>query len=69
VSIKIVDDDGNEVAAGVVGKIYARHFATSLFTYINREVDRKAVENDGYVTVKGTSTSATGERIWCCQAA
>ena len=51
VSIKIVDDDGNEVAAGVIGKIYARHFATSLFTYIDREVDRKAVENDGYVTV------------------
>jgi long-chain acyl-CoA synthetase len=51
VSIKIVDDDGNEVAAGVIGKIYARHFATSLFTYINREVDRKAVENHGYVTV------------------
>jgi long-chain acyl-CoA synthetase len=51
VSIKIMDDDGNEVAAGVIGKIYARHFGTSRFTYINREDDRKAVENDGYVTV------------------
>jgi len=51
VSIKIVDDNGNEVAAGVVGTIYARHLATSRFTYINRENDRKAVENDGYVTV------------------
>jgi long-chain acyl-CoA synthetase len=51
VSIKIVDDDGNEVAAGVMGKIYARHFATPLFTYINREGDRKAIERDGYVTV------------------
>jgi long-chain acyl-CoA synthetase len=51
VSIKILDDDGNEVAAGVIGKIYARHFATSLFTYINRESDRKAIEHDGYVTV------------------
>lgn len=51
VSIKIMDDDGNEVAAGLIGKIYARHFATSRFTYINREGDRKAVENDGYVTV------------------
>ena len=51
VSIKILDDDGNEVAAGVMGKIYARHFATPLFTYINREDDRKAIEHDGYVTV------------------
>jgi acyl-CoA synthetase (AMP-forming)/AMP-acid ligase II len=51
VSIKIVDDDGNEVPAGVTGKIYARHFATPLFTYINREGDRKAIERDGYVTV------------------
>jgi long-chain acyl-CoA synthetase len=51
VSIKIVDDDGNEVPAGVMGKIYARHFATPLFTYINREGDRKAIEHDGYVTV------------------
>jgi long-chain acyl-CoA synthetase len=51
VSIKVLDDDGNEVAAGVMGKIYARHFATPLFTYINREGDRKAIEHDGYVTV------------------
>ena len=51
VSIKIVDDDGNEVPVGVTGKIYARHFATPLFTYINREGDRKAIEHDGYVTV------------------
>jgi long-chain acyl-CoA synthetase len=51
VSIKILDDDGNEVAAGMIGKIYARHFATSHFTYINREDDRKAIEHDGYVTV------------------
>ena len=51
VSIKIVDDAGNEVPAGVTGKIYARHFATALFTYINREGDRKAIEHDGYVTV------------------
>ena len=51
VSIKILDDDGNEMAAGKAGKIYARHFATSRFTYINREDDRKAIENDGYVTV------------------
>jgi long-chain acyl-CoA synthetase len=51
VSIKILDEDGNEVPPGVIGKIYARHFATSLFTYINRENDRKAIEHDGYVTV------------------
>jgi long-chain acyl-CoA synthetase len=51
VSIKIIDDNGNELAAGEAGKIYARHFATSRFTYINREDDRKAIENDGYVTV------------------
>ena len=51
VSLKIMDDDGNAVAAGVIGKIYARHLGTSRFTYINREDDRKAVENDGYVTV------------------
>ena len=51
VSIRILDDNGNEMAAGGIGKIYARHFATSRFTYINREGDRKAIENDGYVTV------------------
>ena len=51
VSIKILDDDGNEVAAGAMGKIYARSFATPLFTYINREDDRKTIEHDGYVTV------------------
>jgi long-chain acyl-CoA synthetase len=51
VSIKILNDDGNEVTPGVIGKIYARHFATSLFTYINRDSDRKAIEQDGYVTV------------------
>jgi long-chain acyl-CoA synthetase len=51
VSIKIVDDDGNEVAAGVIGKICARTTAMPLFTYINREGDRKAIEHDGYVTV------------------
>ena len=51
VSIKIMDDDGNEMAVGQAGKIYARHFAVSRFTYINREDDRKAIENDGYVTV------------------
>jgi long-chain acyl-CoA synthetase len=51
VSIKIMGDDGNELVAGEAGKIYARHLATSRFTYINREDDRKAIENDGYVTV------------------
>jgi long-chain acyl-CoA synthetase len=51
VAIKVLDDDGKEVAPGVIGKIYARHFATSLFTYINRESDRNAIEHDGYVTV------------------
>lgn len=51
VSIKIIDDDGHEMAAGEVGTIYARHFASSRFTYIKREDDRKAIEKDGYVTV------------------
>jgi long-chain acyl-CoA synthetase len=51
VSIKIVDDDGHEVAAGVTGRICARHMLTELFTYINRESDRKAIDYDGYVTV------------------
>jgi long-chain acyl-CoA synthetase len=51
VSIKIVGDDGKEVAAGVTGKICARHELTQLFTYINRESDRRAIEYDGYVTV------------------
>ena len=51
VSIRIVDDNGKEVAAGVTGKICARHELTQLFTYINRESDRKAIEYDGHVTV------------------
>ncbi len=37
VSIRILDDDGNEVAAGATGAICARNFATPLFTYINQK--------------------------------
>lgn len=51
VSIKILDDEGHAVPSGVIGKIYARHVATSLFAYINRDADRKAIEHDGYITV------------------
>jgi long-chain acyl-CoA synthetase len=51
VSIKILNDDGNEAATGEIGTIYTRHFMTSRFTYINRDDDRRSIENDGYVTV------------------
>ena len=60
VSIKIMDDDGNEVANDVIGKIYARHFATSRFTYINREDDRKADEAGR--TVAGEQIGGRNER-------
>ena len=51
VSIRILDDDGKTVPAGTMGKIYARPAMGSTFTYINRDGDRAAIENDGYVTL------------------
>ena len=51
VSIKIIDDAGQEVPPGTIGKIYACQTGLSQFTYINRQDDRDAIERDGYVTV------------------
>jgi long-chain acyl-CoA synthetase len=51
VSLRILDEQGHDVPAGTVGKIYARQTLAPQFTYINRPDDRDAIEHDGYLTV------------------
>jgi long-chain acyl-CoA synthetase len=51
VSLRILDDDGRDVACGTIGKIYARQDLMPPFTYINRQADRDALEHEGYLTV------------------
>jgi long-chain acyl-CoA synthetase len=51
VSLRILDEAGNDVPRGTIGKIYARQTLMPQFTYINRERDRAAIEHEGYLTV------------------
>jgi long-chain acyl-CoA synthetase len=51
VTIRIIDEQGHEVPANTVGKIYARQTLMPSFTYINRQSDRDALEHDGFLTV------------------
>ena len=51
VTIRILDDQGRDVAAGTIGKIYARQTLATAFTYINRQEDRDAIEQEGFLTV------------------
>jgi long-chain acyl-CoA synthetase len=51
VTIRILDEQGHEVPANTIGKIYARQTLMPSFTYINRQSDRDVLEHDGFLTV------------------
>jgi long-chain acyl-CoA synthetase len=51
VAIRILDDQCRDVPPGTIGKIYARQAMAPEFTYINRQQDRDAIEQEGFVTV------------------
>jgi long-chain acyl-CoA synthetase len=51
VSLAILDDQGEDVPPGTIGKIYVRTNLALPFTYINRPRDRDAIEHNGFVTV------------------
>ncbi|MBV8745777.1 MAG: AMP-binding protein [Xanthobacteraceae bacterium] len=51
VTIRILDEQGHEVADNTIGKIYARQTLMPSFTYINRQSDRDALEHGGFLTV------------------
>ena len=52
VEIRILDDGGDVLSAGVIGHVYVRP-STAAFTYIGREQERAEIESDGFVTVGG----------------
>lgn len=49
-TIRILDEHGREVPAGVSGEIYARTPAYPDFSYHGRDDDRRSVEIDGLIT-------------------
>jgi long-chain acyl-CoA synthetase len=51
VTIRILDDQYRDVPVGTIGKIYARQTLATEFTYINREQERDAIEQEGFLTV------------------
>lgn len=51
VSVRILDDNGNELPAGEVGSVYIRQSAWPDFTYNNLEEERASIEIDGHVTM------------------
>jgi len=51
VTIRILDDQCRDVPVGTIGKIYACQTMATEFTYINRQQDRDAIEQDGFLTV------------------
>ncbi|WP_339713690.1 AMP-binding protein [uncultured Sneathiella sp.] len=50
-TIKIYDDDGNELPNGQVGEIYCLHIDCPDFTYQNRHEDRLAMEKYGLLSL------------------
>ena len=49
--IRILDDDGRQLAAGAVGEVYMRQHAYPDFTYQGLPEKRREIERDGFVTV------------------
>jgi long-chain acyl-CoA synthetase len=49
--IRILDEEGQEVPQGTIGRIHARQPAYPDFTYHGRDEDRRAIERDGLVTL------------------
>jgi long-chain acyl-CoA synthetase len=50
-TVKIVSENGADLPAGKVGLIYARHPATSDFTYSHNDAARRRIERDGLWTL------------------
>jgi long-chain acyl-CoA synthetase len=51
-AVRIIAADGSEAAVGEPGDIYLRPFSAWLdFTYLGDDAKRRAMENDGFVTV------------------
>lgn len=51
VSLRVLGDDGAELARGGIGEVFVRSETMPPFTYHGREDEREAVECAGYVTV------------------
>jgi len=49
-TVKVFDDQGNEVTTGEVGEIFLRLWSFPDFTYHNRDSARAECENDGLIT-------------------
>ncbi|MBW2416813.1 MAG: AMP-binding protein [Deltaproteobacteria bacterium] len=50
-TIKILDDEGNELLAGEVGEVFVRSSTNSEFTYHGREAERAEIEKRGLITL------------------
>ncbi len=50
-TIKILDDQGNELPPGDVGEVFVRSSTNSEFTYHGREAERAEIEKDGLITL------------------
>jgi long-chain acyl-CoA synthetase len=51
VTLRILDDDGNEAARGEVGEIFVKSDSNSEFTYHGRDDERSAIEREGFITL------------------
>lgn len=50
-SIRILDDEGNDVTVGTPGHVFIRSTSFPDFTYHGRDTDRHAIEREGFVTI------------------
>ena len=50
-NIRILDDEGHDVAVGTPGHVFIRSTSFPDFTYHGRDTDRHAIEREGYVTI------------------
>jgi len=50
-ALKVLSEDGDELPAGRIGVIYARHVATPDFTYNHNDAARQKLERDGLWTL------------------
>jgi long-chain acyl-CoA synthetase len=59
------DEQGNKLAEGETGEIYARVPAYADFTYLNHEAKRKSVERDGLISLGDVGYMKDG-RLYLC---
>jgi len=50
-TIKILDDEGNELPTGEIGEVFVCSSTNSEFTYHGRESERAEIEKDGMITL------------------